>query len=111
MRRDSIFRLTEPMLRDAIPLGSPMTAADIVKAIGISQIETSNVAVQIGAFVESGLLHRETRPKGGGAYQYTRLRNAQDEEPSPDEDKFEKRIVGGTSITLPKMPSLSVDNL
>jgi hypothetical protein len=99
------------MLRDAMPLGLPMTSADIVKAIGIPQIETANVAVQIGAFVESGLLHRETRPKGGGAYQYTRLRNAQDVEPSPTAEKFEKRLIGGVSITLPKMPDLSIDNL
>lgn len=54
------------MLRTAMPLGAPMTAADIVKAIGIPQIETSNIAAQIGAFVENGLLHKETRPKGGG---------------------------------------------
>jgi len=94
-----------------MPLGAPMTAADIVKAIGIPQIETSNIAAQIGAFVENGLLHKETRPKGGGAYQYTRLRNAQDNEPSPVAEKFEKRLIGGTSITLPKMPSLSIDNL
>jgi hypothetical protein len=97
------------MLRDAMPLNTPMTAADIVKAIGIPQLDTSNVAAQIGTYVDSSFLHRETRPKGGGAYQYTRLRGPLDTEPNPNTEKYEKHLFGGTSITLPKMPSLSVD--
>lgn len=109
MRSDRIFRLTESMLKDAMPLGSPMTIADLVTAIGGPPIEAPMVAVQIGTFVESGFLHRETRPKGGGAYQYTRLCNVEDQEPSLAAGRFEKRRVGSTLITLPKMPSLSID--
>ena len=106
---DAVFRITEEMLSKAMPHGIPMTAAEIVKKIDHPQIQTSNVVAQIKAFVDSGMLRRERDAKSGSAYKYVRLREAR---PSKDEQmnsQLERKMVGGLSVTLPKLPSLSID--
>lgn len=106
---DAVFRITEEMLSKAMPLGSPMTASEIVKQIDHPQIRTSNVAAQIKMFIHSGMLRRQLGAKSGAAYTYVRLRDAMQSSVEQENSKFERKMVGGLSVTLPKMPTLSID--